>query len=149
MGHETAYQFREFEFDIDTSGPVTFDVFTELPGSNVANRYSATVNTETTTTGRTTRNVRVPISVKGKLSKLKLSGGAIIRLFGVRVFARPLGMQANWNWYSFPVVGTQADWSKMQLPIVPTQEGWSTLQLPIAPTDAEATWVSLPVDTIE
>jgi hypothetical protein len=149
MGHETAHQFREFEFDIDTSGPVTFEVFTELPGSNVASRYSATINTETTTTGRATRNVRVPISVKGKLSKLKISGSATINLYGVRAWARPLGTQANWNWYSFPVVGTQVDWSRMQLPIVPTQEGWNSVQLPIAPTEPEATWITLPVDSIE
>jgi len=162
VGFETAHLFREVEILADTDGPMTFIISTEVPGRDVIQRYRFTFDTPTTEK-RLPVKIRVPGNVRGKLHQLRIEGQHVCRLYGVRVYAKPLGIKSAWRWYVIPVVPTPEDWSRAALPIVPTPEGWEAARLPIVPTaegfeamplplketPLEPFWVDIPVDVIE
>jgi hypothetical protein len=125
------HHFREFELDLDTSGPMQFTVSLELPGQNLAARGAYMVNTEVTTPGRRPWNMRGPGTLKGQLLRLRLAGGAIVRMWGGRVYARPLNSQGSWRWIALPIPETPVDWITTKLPIGQTDLGWQWIQFPM------------------
>lgn len=163
MSFETVYLIREIELLADGGGPMTLHVYTDLPGYDVTAKASFPFDTEATTEERRPVRLRMPGTVKGQLKKLRIDGASSLRLFGVRVYAKPLGGPGAWNWYSVPVVKTPEGYSAAALPIVPTPEGFSAAALPIVPTPEgwdvqplplvasarEWQWVRLPVDEVE
>ena len=102
MGFETVWQFREVELLIETDAPapvldedgvpVTPDypralltISTEMPGSDIAQRHAVTFDTELTTTGRATVNIRLPGHIKGALFLPKITTTGAARIYGGRV----------------------------------------------------------------
>jgi hypothetical protein len=177
MGFERLKIFRKVELDIDTEGPMTVQVYTDLPGQDMRLRHSETINTEETTAGRRTVTVRMPGWLKGRLMKLRLAGVAVVRLYAARVRARTVGGADSWAWYpvpvevtpdtfmvaklpieptpegwveaKLPIEPTPEGWAEAKLPIDPTPEGWGSAPLPIRPTPKERTWVEIPVAIVE
>lgn len=137
MAFETLYYFQQLELDADTSGALTLDLYTDLPGQAMAVRHSETVNTETTTTGRRTVNIRLPGTTQGKQYKLRLSGNAVGRIFGARIFARPVGLAGagGWAWYDVPLEGTAEIYGRVALPIESSEEFYGRQALPIEGTE--------------
>jgi len=160
MGFETVHLIREIELVADGSGPMTLHVFTELPGSDVREKHTVSFNTEESTAERRTVRARMRGNVKGQLQKLRIDGSNSLRLYGVRVFAKPLGGPGGWAWYPIPVVETPEGYSaaalpiaptpegfdRAALPIVPTAEGWEAQALPLVASGREWQWVRIPVD---
>ena len=144
MGFETLYMFREVEILADTDGPMTFSLSTELPGQDVAARHIIEFDT-TTTTGRRPINLRMTGDVRGKLNQLRIDGPSAMRLYGVRVYAKALGIKSAWRWHNVPVVATQDGYQSAGLPILPTPEGFSTAGLPILPTPEGFAAAGLPI----
>lgn len=163
MGVQSVYLYRELELLVDTSGPMTLHVFTELPARDVRERHSIPFNTELTTGERRTVRVRLPGNVKGHLHKLRIDGPSTCVLYAVRVFAKELGVQSAWGWYDVPLVKTPEGYAAAGVPILPTPEGFAVAGLPILPTpegwdrqalplrqqQLEPVWVEIPVDAIE
>ncbi len=144
MGFETLYMFREVEILVDTSGLMTLILSTELPGQDIAARHTIQFDT-TSTTGRRPINLRLPGDVQGKLNQLRIEGANTMRLYGVRVYAKLLGVQSTWRWYNVPVVSTPDGYQSAGLPILPTPEGFSTAVLPILPTPEGFATARLPI----
>lgn len=145
MAFEYVWLFREIELNLDTSGPMTLTVSTELPESDVRPRLVSVLNTEITTVGRRTMDVRLPGTTRGHLLQLKLSGSNTARLYGVRVFARPLNAAASWNWYPVQVRETGEAYLAVPLPIRPTPEVYGDAALPITPTPEPFAVAGLPI----
>lgn len=163
MGFESVYLYREMELLVDTSGPMTLHVFTEMPERDVRERHSFPFNTELTTGERRTVRVRLLGNLKGHLQQLRIDGPSTCVLYGVRVFAKVLGVDSAWQWYDIPLVNTPDGYVPSALPILSTPEGFGAAGLPIVPTpeswerqglplrgqQLEASWVEIPVDAIE
>lgn len=149
MGFETFYQFREVEILCDTSGSMTLTVLTNQPLGGMAPRDTVSIDTPAAPE-RTTINVRLVGTCRGSLPQFRLAGVNTVRLYGMRVFARPFGeMSGAWQWYSIPVRQTPEGWEARPLPIRATPEDWETRPLPINPSGVTWRWVELPVDAIE
>lgn len=162
MSFETVYLIREIELLADGSGPMTLHVHTELPGMHVSEKFSFPFDTEATTAERRPVRARMPGNVKGQLKKLRIDGPSSLQLYGVRVFAKPLGGRGAWAWYEAPVIKTPEGYSAAALPIVPTPEGfdqgvlpilqtaelWELQPLPLLASAREWQWVRLPVDEV-
>jgi len=148
VGFESLWLYREIELLVDTSGPMTLTLLTELPWQKMQLRYSVPFDTASSTE-RVPVKIRLPGDVKGKLTQLRIDGPNQARLYGVRVFAKPLGIESAWRWYVIPVVETPEGYAAAPLPILPTPEGWSAMKLPLIETPLEASWLDLPVDAIE
>jgi hypothetical protein len=153
FGFEAFHLAREIEIDCDTTGALTLTVSSDMPGYNQATRHTATVNTETTTTGRRSVNIRLPATLAQQY-QLKLSGTSAIRLYGMKIYMRSFGPQAqDWQWVSVPgIVPTQDSWTKLDnlMGIVPTSNDWTKLDnaLGIHATANEWNWVEIPVDEV-
>lgn len=146
MGLELCKIYRELELDIDTSGAVTLEVETELPGYDLTEKHSTTINTETTTPGRRPVRVRLPGEMKGAFLVLRITGSATTRLYGARVFARPLSVASRWAWYSVPGIRpTPHLYGRFVLPIRSTPEGFAVGPLPIRPTPEGYGAAALPI----
>lgn len=128
--------FREVEITCQTAGPMFFEMDTELPGQNMATIGSFTVDSTLTTAGRLPFIFRLPGSAKGRLEKFRLRGSYIARVFGVKVLARRLQVNAGgWEWYTIPMEATP--------------DAWAEIAMPVRETPSEFSWVDLPVDAIE
>lgn len=91
FGTEAVKNAKELELDIDTSGAVTYEIYSDMPANDMALRVTGTVNTETTTTRR--RIVRIPVDCEGRHFALKLtSASKEIILYGAKLFVRPFGV---------------------------------------------------------
>lgn len=134
-GHQFVYLLREFELVASSTGPMTLHVGTELPDSDVKDRYTKPIDTATSTE-RLPIRVRLPGNVKGQLRQIRIDGVNVLRLFGMRVFAKQLGTNTAWNWYDVPGI---AD----------TPESYSAAALPLLASDREWRWVGVPVDAIQ
>lgn len=143
MGFESVHQLREVELHLDTTGPMTFSLYSDLPGDEIIVRFTKVIDTEVTTVGPRTINIQLPGTTKGKLFRFKLHGANDLKLFGGRMLARPLGIEAAWKWYAVPVDPTP-DWTTMKLPIDEPPD-WSDLKLPIEETPDFQT-MPLPID---
>lgn len=168
-------QFRQIELDLDLSGSMWLDVYTDQRGDDLQVKLTATIDTESTTAGRRRLNVRLPGNVRGYLVQVAIRGNAEAIIYGARIEGKILGNErTDWQWFPLPVVPTSEQWSVgrlplagtpdtysvARLPIRPTSEDWSIGRLPIRPTGedwgmmslplprkaSEGSWVSLPVD---
>lgn len=146
MPFESVKLFRKIVLDLDTSGAVTLEVFTEQPGSASLLRATYTVNTESSTTGRLPVKLILPSETKGRYLRLKLSGSATVRLFGARVYYREIGQNtlSVWRWASVPVEITPDLFSPARLPIPPTPDEFAAVKMPIEPTPDEFSAVRVP-----
>ena len=144
MGFETLYLFREVEILADTDGPMTLTFLTELPDYDVQQRYSIQFDT-TSTTKRRPINLRLPGDLRGKLHQLRIDGSNSMRLYGVRVWAKALGLESAWKWYRVPVIETPEGYVSAGLPILPTPEGFTDAALPILPTPEGFGTATLPI----
>lgn len=179
MAFETVHLFQQVELDTDTEGDMTFEFSTDVPGDALTIKHTEIFNTDRTTPKRRTVNIRLPGTTRGKVYKGRISGAFVCRLFGARVFAKPIGKPepTGWNWYplpmegtaelysetplpieptaepyqetTLPIVGTAEEYSQAALPIVPTPEGWTDARLPMPQPGVIPRWVDLALDAIE
>lgn len=91
LGTPKVKEFREVQFDIDTDGALTMNVYTEIPGQGYALRATETVNTETTTSGRRMVNIPITTPIEGRSVRIELAGTSAFRLYGCWLFARAIG----------------------------------------------------------
>ncbi|MFH1110982.1 MAG: hypothetical protein V1790_17555 [Planctomycetota bacterium] len=85
-------EFREIQLDLDTDGPITVNVVTEMPGLTQDARQSYTIDTTDTTPGRRMYNLPIAPAVEGRLLKITITAvSAAFRLWGAYVFFRPVG----------------------------------------------------------
>jgi hypothetical protein len=91
LGTAKVKEIREVKFDVDTDGPLTMNLYTELPGLDVQNRAAATVDSTVSTPGR--RMVSAPLSapVEGRLFRVELAGASAFRLYSAWALVRPIG----------------------------------------------------------
>jgi hypothetical protein len=144
MGFEKLALFKILEFDYIAPSGATARIYTDRPGEAIAQRGGDLAMPVTTT--RRTVKLRLTDLVKGKLYRVVvLSGGAVI-LFGGRVYARPLGLSASWDWYALPIQPTAETFTEFKLPIRPTAEDFTEFKLPIDPTAEGFTLVEIPMD---
>lgn len=101
---EKAWLFRRWSIDSDMAGALTFTALTDLHQRNIQSRFTATVNTESTTTGRRTIEADFSPNVKGFLKELTLGGANAATLFGLKVYVKPMGWgDGAWRWVEIPV----------------------------------------------
>ena len=143
MPWERVAFFRTVEVDAYASGNVTLQLFTDLPGDAMASRETKTLPA---TTGAARRVYKFHLSgnTKGRLFRLQLTAAGVVRLFGVRIYARSIG--GDWGWFSLPVEDTADTWNESPLPIEPLPAEWTSTPLPIEPLPAEWTNTALPID---
>lgn len=85
-------EFREIQLDLDTDGPITVNVVTEMPGLTQNARQSYTIDTTDTTPGRRMYNLPIVPTVEGRLLKITVTAvSAAFRLWAAYVFYRPVG----------------------------------------------------------
>lgn len=143
MAFETVHLVRIIEFDLECSGAIALTLSSDLPGNAMAPREWLTI--PATPGGRRTVRFRLSGTTKGKLFQYELIPSAVMRLYGGRVFAKPLGGGADWAWFALPVEPTPAEWTPVKLPIEATSEEWTAIKLPIEDTSEEWTWVKMPI----
>lgn len=148
MGFESLYQFREVELLMDSTGPGTFTLTTEQPGSDLQPRAVVTVDTPTTSK-RLPVNVPFVGTTRGQLPQLKLapSSTSTIILYGARLYATLVG-SGNWHWYGIPVRLTPEQWDADILRFRGTPDEWTAQPLPFKATSEDWHWADLPVDEI-
>jgi len=115
MPVETVKIYREVELHADSAGAATFAWLTEMPGSNMLVRHTASFNTDATTPGETAINIRFKGEVKGKLAAYRLTGTA--KLYALRVRFRYLGDNTPWQWGNWPIEQTAAVYQDFALPM--------------------------------
>lgn len=119
-----------------TTGPMTVDLLTELPGHDMQVVYSFPFNPAATSVNRVPIYSRLPNGTKGQLWKFRLRGASIARLFEVKLYARGVGnTETNWTWVNVPMEATPNEFAQIHMPVRETPEAF--------------TWVDLPVDSIE
>jgi hypothetical protein len=128
--------FREVSIISEQKGPMTLEVRTELPDSNMRTVGTFTVNPSTTTTKRLPFIGRLPGWTKGRLQQLRLVGPYEARVFEAKLLARRV--QTN---------DTAWDWAAV--PVEVTPDAFHDIQMPVRETPEAFTWIDLPVDPIE
>lgn len=129
-------QFREVAIIAQTSGPMLFEMLTELPGEDMRVAASCIVNTPSSTSGRLPIYARLPGVVKGQLQQFRLTGPYATRLYEAKILGRGLG-------------NVETDWTWRPLPVEPTPEEFQLIQVPVRETAEAFSWVEIPVDVIE
>ncbi|HLW77790.1 MAG TPA: hypothetical protein VKS01_12410, partial [Bryobacteraceae bacterium] len=127
--------YREITIVAQTGGAMLFQVLTELPNHDVQPVATIPVDSTVSTTGRRPLYSRLPGTTKGRLTKYRLSGPYVTRLFEVKVLARKLGVNGS-------------DWEWISVPIEATPDSWDQIKMPVRETPEEFTWVEIPVDQI-
>jgi hypothetical protein len=88
-------QFRTLEVELDTMGPVTLTLLTDLPQNSLAAQLSQVI--DTTGSGRRTFQIPLPQGavpdnyLYGKLMQVMIAGTSAYKLFGARVEYRAVG----------------------------------------------------------
>ncbi len=92
-------QAREIALQMESTGPVTVTLWSDLPGDQIAARASFTVNTgapETTVYGR--REVRLPLpaglnhEIEGRVFRLQIAGNYQFKLYQAAIEILPIGV---------------------------------------------------------
>jgi hypothetical protein len=171
LGFETYHLFRRVRLDCATTGPMLFELMTDLP-SPWATRAATSLPVQV----RQTIELRLPPDVQGRHYKVQIAGTGAMRLFGIKLEVKALGKPAvtPWHWVDVPGIPDAGgwvniplpiqgagdwqkvalplpdagDWQKMALPIPPAGE-WQKMPLPIRDTPRFPSWVTLPVDSLE
>lgn len=128
--------YREVEVTAQTGGPMTFETSAEMPNNDVRVLSRFTVDTTTTTTGRARVSVRLPGHFKGHLTRFRMVGPYVARLFDVSILGRCI--QTN-----------DTPWSWITVPMPKTPDAFAEVNMPVRQTPEEFAWVDLPVDPIE
>lgn len=101
---EKNWLYRRFTMDSDANGAMNIKWSTELPGRNMAQRQANVFNTELTTVGRATIEGAFPGTMQGFLKRIRVDGGSRVSLYGIKVYARPLGWgDGQWRWVEIPM----------------------------------------------
>jgi hypothetical protein len=128
--------YREISVEAQTSGPMTLEFLTELPGQDMRIESSYTLNPSSSTPGRLPVYFRLPGWSKGHLQKFRVRGAYETRIFSVKLLGRKLEINGGgWEW--------------REAPLEPTPDAWRDIAMPVRSTPEEFTWVDLPVDPIE
>ncbi len=128
--------FRNLEITAQSSGAVLVETFTELPNQDMRRIDNQTINPASSTTRRVPVILRLPGNCKGELQRLRVSGNATVRIFGMKLLGRRLEINGGvWQWYPVPLEATLDAWIPIQMPVRDTPEAF--------------TWIDLPVDVIE
>lgn len=126
--------FREVAIVAETKGPMTLEVRTELPDSNMRTVGTFTVNTAATSSKRLPFIGRLPGWCKGRLQQVRLVGPYEARVFECKLLGRRV--QTNdtpWDWMGVPVEVTPDAFHDVQMPVRETPEGFSWVDLPVDP----------------
>ena len=144
--------FGILELTLDCTGAGTAYLSTDLPGDLMAVQETKQI---TTTTTRRVFRWRLKPSTKGRLYRLKVvpTGSAIIRLYGGRLWARPITvasgyneqMAPGWQWFAIPIPATPEEWAAVPLPIPETPVDFAAVPLPIPETPVEFSPLPLPI----
>jgi hypothetical protein len=161
FGTERIKLHKRLEVDIQSDGPLTLTFYTNQTGSMAA-VYTTTINTAGL---RKTLELMLPFNTRGRLANIQIGGASSGRLYGARVWTRPVNEPAaQWEWHAFPVEdseslpqtvklpieATAAEFKWAELPVDPTPPEWEWAAFPVAPTDAQWNWVKfLGVDPTE
>jgi hypothetical protein len=128
--------FRQVYIDGETSGPMTFEMYCELPTQNMRLQASMIIDSSATSPRRLPIYARLPGNTKGHQQRFRIRGAATMRLYKLRVLARRLEVNGGaWDWVDVPFERTPDEWASIQMPIRETPEAF--------------TWIDLPVDAIE
>lgn len=140
MGFERVALFGLIDIELESTGSGLISLSTDLPSNAMAVKETKPI----AATGRRVVRFRLQGTTKGRLYSLKIAPapGAIIRLYGARLWVRILPGQA-WEWVAVPVPET-GDWQQVKLPIPPMGD-WTPAKLPIPPTSEEWTPAKLPI----
>lgn len=140
--------YRKIILDIDLVNVATLEVRTEQPGATQALRQAYTLNPLGAGLGRSPIKVLLPGTTRGRHIKLKLSSTGIVRLYGAKVYFRPVGenQAASWRWATVPVEITPDLFSPVRLPIEPTPDFFADAKLPIEPTPDFFAAANLPIE---
>jgi len=142
FGSERVKQFKRIEVDIWTTGPLTLTLATNQSG-RMATVYTATINTGGL---RQTLEFMLPYNTRGRLANLQVGGASAGRLYGARVWTRPMNEpQAQWEWAPFPVEQSESLPQTVKLPVEPTAAEFKWAELPVEPTAPEWSWAPFPV----
>lgn len=140
MPTEAPFLFRSAAVDYDGSG--TIALWTDLPDDAPALRETITLPTRSGATG-----VTLPLrgTTKGRVCSIKITGGALLAIYRIRFYVRPLGVSgADWQWYEFPFL--PADGNEIitiPIEIPPTPSEWATVPLGIPETPEQ--WATVPI----
>lgn len=155
MSFERAALFGIVEFHYQAPAGAVMTFYTDMPTGAVA-VIPGTYNLDATTT-RNIMKFRLPGATKGKLFKVRLDSTGVVWLYGVRIYGRPLGVGANWDWFPVYVPETSDAWEDIPLPIpktgewedlmlpIPKTGEWEDLKIPMDPTPDLFQWVDVPV----
>jgi hypothetical protein len=143
MPFERVTLFAILEFDYLAPAGALGHFYTDLPGNVIAERTAGLAIPAAAT--RRTIKLRLPGTVKGKKYQVKVTSAGAVILFGGRVYARPLGLGAEWAWYALPIPATGDAWSDFKLPIPATADSFSDFRLPIPRTAEEWSQVQVPM----
>lgn len=131
--------FRQLYIDAETSGPMTLQMYTELPKQDMRVVSPGwTIDSSGTTSRKLPIYIRLPGNTKGHQQRFKLSGSATCRLYACRVLGRRL-----------EVNGGAWDWKSCMAPGEATPSEWAEIKMPVRETPEAFTWYELPVDVIE
>lgn len=143
MAFERVALFAILEFDYHAPAGALAHFYTDLPGNAIAERTAGLILPAST--GRRTVKCRLGGTVKGKKYEVKVTSAGAVFLFGGRVYARPLGVDAQWDWYALPIPPTSNEFTEYKLPIPKTAEEFTEFKLPIPKTAEEWTPVKVPM----
>jgi len=143
MGFERVTLFGIVEFDYIAPAGASVIFSTDLPGNAIAQR-GPTLTLPVAATRRTVK-FRLRGDIKGKKYRVHVSAGGMVILFGGRVYARPLGLAAPWDWYTLPIQPTADVFTEYKLPIEPTAETFTGIKIPMSLTPELLDWVDIPV----
>lgn len=141
-GMERVKGFKKIEVDAQTDGPVTLTFFTnqstQTGGGTMAAQYTTVINTGGL---RETLEFILPYNMRGRLMRIEIGGAASGRLYGLRVWLRPLNEPgAKWEWAAFTLEESEAIAQWKPLPVEPTPDAFQWSDLPVPPTAPQWSW---------
>ncbi|HTB10937.1 MAG TPA: hypothetical protein VK752_05175 [Bryobacteraceae bacterium] len=142
FGTERIKLFKRLEIDIQSDGPLLVTLSTNQLGTMGA-AYAASINTSGL---RRTLELMLPANTRGRLVNIQIGGASSGRLYGARVWTRPVNEpSAQWEWHAFPVEDSESLPQTVKLPIEPTAAEFKWAELPVPPTAPEWEWAPFPV----
>lgn len=155
MAFELVGLFAILELHYIAVDGATVEFQTDLPGNAIETRDTLTLESSAV---RRTIKFRLIGETKGRLYKVKITSDGVVILFGGRIFARPLGGNSIWQWYTLNIPPTSDEWTPIPLPIdktgdwqdfplpIPKTGEWEDFALPIPKTPDEFTPLPIPMD---
>lgn len=151
---ERVKSYKKIEIDMRADAPVTMTFFTDQSGSPQQVFSQVLANA-----GRQASSFNIPNGIRGRLLRISLTSAGQARIYGLRVWARPLNEpDAKWGWVNYPleesevlpawrdiaIPETPADWSWSEFPVNPTQAQWFWAKvLSVEETSETWTWVDI------